>query len=458
MRATRWLPVLLAAAPALAQTPTTQAQPCVVDIDSVGHAANFQKQANGQFHVFAGGGVLAHCRDQSTTMNADSFAWFADRGELRLLNRVHFSDSTGFLDADRVTYWVRQERLIAQSNVYTRNTRSRLDLRGPNLDYYRAVPPIRDTVELYATGRPTIHFYAQRDSAASDSARPFVIVADRVRMRGGDRMWGSGRVTIDRADLAARGDSAQLDLGRNRGFLVGDPELRDSTGGRYRLTGRRIAFDLTDAHDVRRVIAQGSAEAQGPDWRLRGDTLDIAVDSGTVQRAQAWGRACRANAVSGLNTIYADSLDIHMPAQVVRQVWAYGRGRATSKPDSTVTEDDWLTGDTLRADFALPDSAARRSSELEHITAFGSARAYYHTENGQDPHGERGINYSRGRRIDIVMRARKVRTVDVVGQVDGIYLEPVRPRPARSDTTRADTTVAPRARATPGATPLPRTP
>ena len=32
------------------------------------------------------------------------------------------------------------------------------------------------------------------------------------RMRGNDQMWGGGHVTVDRSDLAARGDSAQLDL------------------------------------------------------------------------------------------------------------------------------------------------------------------------------------------------------------------------------------------------------
>jgi len=52
-----------------------------------------------------------------------------------------------------------------------------------------------------------------------------------------------------------------------------------------------------------------------------------------------------------------------------------------------------------------------------------------------DPHGERGINYSRGNRIQIAMREGKVRVVDIVGQVDGIYLEP---KPPGWDTIPAD--------------------
>jgi hypothetical protein len=44
------------------------------------------------------------------------------------------------------------------------------------------------------------------------------------------------------------------------------------------------------------------------------------------------------------------------------------------------------------------------------------------------------VNYSRGNRIDIAMDSSKVQTVNVVGQAQGVYLEPL---PPRADTTRA---------------------
>ena len=89
---------------------------------------------------------------------------------------------------------------------------------------------MRDTVEMYATERPTIRFYSSRDTARTgtagataraDTAEPFVIVADRSRMKGNDQMWGGGNVTVDRSDLAAVGDSAMLDLAADRGLLLG---------------------------------------------------------------------------------------------------------------------------------------------------------------------------------------------------------------------------------------------
>ena len=56
------------------------------------------------------------------------------------------------------------------------------------------------------------------------------------------------------------------------------------------------------------------------------------------------------------------------------------------------------------------------------------------------------MNYNRGSRIAIRMRDGKVHTVDVVGQVDGVYQEPVARRTAADSTgTPADTTRAPAA-------------
>lgn len=422
------------------RAPVQASRACVVMIDSTGGEALFPRVVtpSGQdYQAFAGGGVYGHCANEpTTTMHADSLAWYPERNEAHFLGNVHFRDSTATLDADRLTYFVRLERIFAEGNVHTRNLRTRSDLRGPNLDYRRSRPGVRDTAEMYATRRPTIRFHSSRDSAQADSAEPFVIVADRARMRGNDQMWAGGRVTIDRSDLAARGDSAVLDLSADRGLLLGGPPTVDGRGtDQYRLTGVRIAFGLGAEHDLRRVLASGEADATGTDWHLRADTLDLSLDSNRIQRTQAWGRTRRPDAVSGTYTIVADSLDVHMPEQVMREVWAFGRARATTRPDSTVTEDDWMTGDTLHAVFTErdpsgQDSTGRRKQELRRLTSFGSARSLYHVVDEQRRDERPGINYSRGQRIEIAMRSGKVSTVDVVGHVDGVYLEPFTRRTA----------------------------
>ena len=467
-------PVLaLAAAAALALVPPAMLraqQPaprnCYVEIDSAGRA--YQTSSGSGALWFAGGGFLSHCRDQPTTMASDSVEWFSDRAELRLIGRVHFRDSVYTLDADRAVYWTRQERLVATGNVYTQNHTTGSDLRGPSLEYLRAAPPIRDTLELYATGRPLIHFATRGDSATADTtAEPFEVRADRVWMRGTETMWGSGQVTIDRSDLMARADSAIIDLRDSVGLLVGAPVVsaRDTAAGAdsvtYRLTGQRIRFEMTAGRQIRRVLSMGDADARGPDWHLVSDTLDLALDSSRIQRAQAWGTATRPRAISDQSTITADSLDIQMPGQVMELVLAYGTAQANSRADTTRPEDDWLAGDSLHASFARTDSGTVRSSEIRRVVAFGNtarpAQSYYHVDNERDRDGPRGISYSRGQRIQIAMRERKVRTVDIVGQVDGVYLEPLPPGAdsAAADSVPTDTTTIRRPRQTSPRAPRP---
>src|SRR5205807_6754746 len=105
----------------------------------------------------------------------------------------------------------------------------------------------RDTLEMYATSRPTIWYRGSADNTATDSVEPYVIVADRVRFKGNDRMWGGGKVTIDRSDLATRSDSLELDQGAGFGTLLGRPHVEGKqVGGAtpYALDGRRIDLAL----------------------------------------------------------------------------------------------------------------------------------------------------------------------------------------------------------------------
>src|SRR5712691_283719 len=100
---------------------------------------------------------------------------------------VRIRDTAITLDATTAAYFLRQERLEAHKDVVAINRTTGSVLRGPNLTYYRAARGIRDTVEMYASGRPTIEY-----RAASESGEPYLVVADRARFKGNDRMWGGG--------------------------------------------------------------------------------------------------------------------------------------------------------------------------------------------------------------------------------------------------------------------------
>lgn len=434
----------------LAQQPASPAdtaagRPCKVVIDSVGRQAQQVVVRPGETNVFAGGGVLAHCDGTGTTLAADSVAWFAGVRRFDMLsqkNPVHIRDTAVTLDAVTAAYYLQQERLEAHKNVVavTRTTGS--VLRGPNLTYYRAAKGIRDTMEMYATGRPTIEY-----RAAADSGEPYLIVADRVRFKGNDRVWGGGRVTIDRSDFAARGDSMQLDQAGGSGLLLGQPRVEGKGPRPYALTGTRIELGLA-GREVRLVKALGDGVATGTDWRLTADTIHLHLDRKKLQQAFAWGPkdSVHAHAVSTLHTIRADSLALDLPDEVLTEARAFGRAYSTSRKDSTkLAEADWIAGDSLTARWAqVPDSGGTPRSKLHQLVARGAARSFTHLDSGRDSTTGPSLNYSRGTVIDIVLAGDKVDRVTVTGRADGVQLEPRPP----ADTVKADST---KARATQGA-------
>jgi hypothetical protein len=339
-------------------------------------------------------------------------------------------DATIALDATNATYHLREERLEAHREVVAVNLSSGTVLRGPNLTYLRAARGVRDTTELRATSRPTIEF-----RSAGDTAAPYFVVGDRVRMRGDDRIWAAGRATVDRHDLAARADSMALDQGAGWGVLVGRPRIDGKGDEAYTLLGRRIELALAD-REVRRIEALGNGEATGADWRLTADTIHLFLEQRRLQQTLAWGDSARPRAVSTRHTVQADSIALDTPEQVLRELRAFRRAVSTSKPDTAApaADLDWMTGDTLIARFAqVPDSGGGTRAELWQLEARGVARSLTHLADDPTRPGGRSINYSRGTSIAITMRGDQVERVVVGGRADGVHLEPLPPAPPPVD-------------------------
>ena len=443
-----------------ATTDTVAGRPCRVAVDSMGHYAEIPN-ADGTKTVHGGGGVLAHCDGTSTTISADSFAHYPALGRLDLIGRVAIRDTGLALDARFASYFLRDERLEAHNNVVAVNRRTGSVLRGPNLKYWRAAKGVRDTVEMYATQRPTVE-YRQNEPGDTGTHEPYIIVADRLRFKGDDRMWAGGRVTIDRSDFAARSDSMLLDQTTGFGVLVGTPSVegRGSTGPgstgqvakNYTLVGTRIELGLAQ-RDIRQVKALGQGKATGADWTLTADTIDLRIADRLLQQTFAWGDTTRPHAISALYTIQSDSLAIDSPGEVLTESRGFGNAFSTAKRDSTTPakETDWITGDSLTIRFVQEqDSITHRPrSRLHELVSRGSpARALTHHANERDTtNAGPSINYSRGSRITLAMVKDRIDRVVVAGKADGVHLEP---RPA----VEADSLK----RAAPSAPPPPRAP
>lgn len=411
-------------------TPAPAPSGCRFQLRHVGGVGQ-QVVTGADTNYYANGGVELICSDSSAKIASDSLALYG-RGKntlVEFIGHVKYEDSITTQTAEHGTYYRNGDRWEARGTVSTVNRKDGSTLVGPSVDYSRAIPGVRDTLELYAVGRPTIHSFPRDTGAAKPE--PYVIVADRVRMKGNDRTWAGGNVTIDRSDFAARGDSLYLNSGDgNEGRLFGTPVMKGLGRDSFELHGQRI--DLTLDHQVITFVkALGQGHAISKDVDLVADTIGLDLEHEKLVQTIAWGDSIRPRALAGDYEVLGDSTAFDTPGQQLREVRSFGKAWVGGKPDSASSERDWLSGDTVVASFMTIDSGGAQRSRLSQLAGRGSARSYYRVQDKSNA-GLPSINYSRGDRITVRMKPAGRRGVDQVkidGHVDGVHLKPVPPQP-----------------------------
>lgn len=429
----RSAPVILALA-LVPQALAAQERQCQFEVVRVGRTGNTQQDANGT-NYFAGGGVELTCTGTRIRMISDSVASYGGR-IVQFIGNVHYQDSTLTMTADRGTYYKSGERWEARGRVVTTNRANGSTISGPALDYYRAVRGVRDTVEMYTIGRPTVRSVTI-DSTGQPS-EPYIIVADRIRMKGNDRTWAGGRVTIDRSDFSARSDSMALDMGRgNSGVLIGKPMMKGLGRDSFELHGRRIELTL-DNRQVTYVTAYREGRAISTQVDLVADTIGLDIDQRSLVQTLAWGDSIKPLAQTPDYQIRGDSVAFDTPNRLLKEVRSFGKAWVGGKVDSASGERDWMSGDTVVASFVQADSAGVTRTTLGTLQATGTARSYYRVASSQKLVLLPSINYSRGDRITVHMKTgaeRGVDRVDLRGTVDGVHLEPLPPGTTPDSTT-----------------------
>lgn len=399
-----------------------QSERCIFQIDNVDRQGSVNETATGT-NYFAGGNVRLSCRGQQLTMQSDSVAAYG--GDIvQFIGNVKYRDSTLTMDADRGTYYKKGEKWEARGRVTTRNLTNGSTLTGPALDYYRVVKGVRDTLMMFSTGRPRIEYVTT--TPGSKPGEPYIIVADRVRLKGSDQLWAGGKVTINRSDFAARGDSLRLDTGkRSDGTLVGgNPVMRGLGRDSFNLSGRRLDLKL-DQRELTYVIAKGGAHAISKEWDLVADTIGLDLNNRKLEQTLAWGDSIRPYATSPAYAMRADSLALDTPAQQLKEVRGFGSAWLGGTIDSASKQRDWMRGDIVVASFVQRDSAGTSRAALSRIVARKGAQSYHVDPNQKYP-DRPSINYARGDVIVMTMSKipnRGVERVDIRGQVDGVQLE-----------------------------------
>jgi hypothetical protein len=410
--------------------------------------------------VSASGPLLVRC-DAGEELRADSAMVYQARNEVELFGRVDYQDPTRTLTSDYATYNSVTGRLWATGNVVFTDRARGSTLRGPTLEYFRAIAG-RPEPQAIATGRPHLTVVPRSDGPRRRD--PMEVDADRITTVGERYVTATGRVEIQGTDMDAAAEEAFYDSDAERMELRRRARV---TGDRYELTGEYIESRMRDGA-LEHVVSRENARLQHERMRVTGPQLQLWFENDLLQRMVS-GRAASGEAVDGRSValasgfrMEADSLEAILPAQRLREVHAIGsargeswdttrvQGPALDAPDDgaerlaelALEERDLLLADTIvgyfkqdsaavtegaeaAADAAIPAVASEEEPEpeLERMVATGDARSIYRSRN-EDPSRRSGINYVTGDQIDLTFIGQEVDVARVRGLKRGLYLDP----------------------------------
>jgi lipopolysaccharide export system protein LptA len=382
---------------------------------------------NGKDTTWVSGGFDGKCDGTDQRVISDSAEHYTNKKLLILIGHVHYTEDRLKLDADRITYFTGEERLLAEGNVVgVTNTGTRFT--GPRAEYWRPAVGIRTQSRLIAD--PRSNLWVSPQDAGKDSKDSVNIQADRIIMDNDSLIYAKGIVVIERPDLLSTSDSAFVDKYKEYARLTLTPKVVGRGDRHFTLDGDIIDI-FSRQHEVERVKSLGHAHATSDDITLRSDTIDLRVANQKLNEAFSWGKG-RAHAHSKDEDITADSIDVIMPGQTIRTMRALGGAIAESVPDSTkITSKkmDFLQGDTITAHFdTLTAADTSKQPAIKQIFARGTpamrAKSYYQVARGGEPKTDKpNQNYVLGDSITVTFLKRQVHDIDVHGHVEGFYVE-----------------------------------
>ncbi|HUQ18413.1 MAG TPA: hypothetical protein VM099_02265 [Gemmatimonadaceae bacterium] len=431
--------ILLTASSLAAQQP----RECILDYESpTGNTrTNAIELPSHRYNVFQGGGVQYRCRGQDNTINADSAEYYGDQSVLYLIRNVHYRETKAKVDSDRMTYFQLEDRLHAEGNVNVL-LQSGTTMKGPAIDYYRSTPT-RPLATAIATGHPTMKIIEA--NSPGRPSEPINVVANQITSQGDNQVFASGAVEITRPDVIAKGDSAFMDSRLEIARLMKSPSVQSRRDRPFTLTGGIIVL-YSRNKVLQRVVATPNGHVLSEQLELVSDSIDMRMSNDRLDRVMAWGPK-GAQALSPDRLITADSIDAIMPGQRLREVRAVRHAYANSAPDTAriiSSERDWMRGDVIVAEFdsvAVSDTASK--PQPKRIVATGNASSYYQVAANNSVRTIPNINYVKGKAITVLFENREVRTVDVVEQATGIYVEPANSDPATTPKTQSPSTRPP---------------
>ena len=399
---------------------------------------------------------------------ADSAVTYSADAMSNLIGSVRYIDRNRELRSDNARYFSDQGRLQAQGRVVVIDTADGSEVRNGNLVYLRVTdfrPEEELTITTGADGvRPEATFLRSqpteevREAEPPDGSEPtgdhYKVTGDRIFIRGGSHLASTGNTVIERDSLTAFANRAVYDRSTDELLLDGEARVESST---YDLAGQSIVM-TTREDESDEVRARTEASLTSESLHVTAPEIVVHLDDGTVRSLVAiplsGDRIATEDSIDSDRPIAtaddfevtADSLEMNSPFGALESIFASGSARSVSHARNALNVEslpsyaltDWLEGDTVVVTFrprSLNSAEVDATSvsdadyEVEQIVARVGARSFYRllptdssAQAGIDPPA---LHYVVGDEIRIHMNAGEVESMEVLGQSEGIHLEPL---------------------------------
>lgn len=295
--------------------------------------------AEGQRVVNAQGPLLVRCSN-GEELRSDSAVVYQAQNEVYLYRQVDYQDPGKSLTSDNAIYNSSTGRLYATGNVVFTDKNQGSTLRGPELEYFRAMQG-RPQSQATARQRPHVTVRPKSSSGTSSRRTPMEIDADVVTSVGDRYMTATGNVVINDNDTRSTAEEAYYDQVADHVELRRQAHVNNE---KYQLSGDFIASDLTNG-SVSKVLAQKNARLVSDRLTVTGPQLQLFFERDLLQRMVSGripGSPLTAPAPSapatpatppGTGTDSAAAASARPPAPAPPSV-APSAGGAATKPDS----------------------------------------------------------------------------------------------------------------------------
>ncbi|MEP6835226.1 MAG: hypothetical protein ABJB74_17700 [Gemmatimonas sp.] len=401
---------------------------CILDTQDSPETSRmqFQNQAEGSSILLIGGGFVGHCTGEKNTLKADSAEYFQANGFVNLFGNVTYEEKGEFrVTSTHALYFLKEGRLLADGNVNALQLKSGSTFVGPNIEYLRVMPDIREASHLHAPNSPKVTIN-QKDSTGK-ALEPVTISAATLDDNGDSTLVASGNVLILRTDITGKSDSANYNKPTGQARLIRQANIVSTSKDQsFSLAGDTIDL-FTHDQILDRVLAMHFGKAKSGEVNMSAERLDLRLVDRKIARAYVYGPG-RVTADTKGHNLEADSMDILLPNQRIRELRAFGMAKAVSKPDSMKMkseENDVLKGDTVFAEFDSLKTAADTNAkpEIKRVVAIGNASSFVQIASRHGREFPPDFNYIRGKHLVVQFDSGQVRRIQVDSSASGGYYE-----------------------------------